>query len=101
MPSPNATGDAPARLAAYWAVTEQHYVSNVKSGENEGVTLTHDFVVRQYQPVAAWSAKPGTAATSLQFDATGAVDPAHPRAVNLVVVDADTGRPVQAVKLGC
>ena len=25
----------------------------------------------------------------------------HPRQVNLVVVDADSGRPVQALKLGC
>jgi hypothetical protein len=92
---------APAHLAAYWAVTEQRYVSNVKSGENEGATLTHDFVVRQYQPVANWTALRDGAARSLQFDATVPADPAHPRAVNLVVVNADTGRPVQAVKLGC
>jgi hypothetical protein len=91
----------PAHLSAYWAVTEQRYVSNVKSGENEGATLTHDFVVRQYQPVAPWATKAGGAPISLQFDAAGVADPAHPRAVNLVVVNADTGRPVQAVKLGC
>ena len=30
-----------------------------------------------------------------------AADAAHPRSVNLVVVDAATGRPVQAVKIGC
>ncbi len=91
---------APARLAAYWAVTEQGHVSAVKAGENEGVTLTHDFVVRQYQPVAAWDARAETA-TTLTFDNTVATDPAHPRQINLVVVDAKTGRPVQAVKLGC
>jgi len=90
---------APARLAAYWAVTEQDHVSAVKAGENEGVTLHHDFVVRDYQAVAAWS--PSPTATALNFDLPGADDPAHPRQVNLVIVNADTGRPVQAVKLGC
>jgi len=90
---------APARLAAYWAVTEQAHVSAVKAGENQGVTLQHDFVVRDYRPVAAWTAAGD--ATTLQFDLAGGADPAHPRLVNLVVVNADTGRPVQAVKLGC
>lgn len=96
-PSPT----APARLAAYWAVTEQGHVSVVKAGENDGATLRHDHVVRDYRPVAAWSSKAGAPAGALQFDLATAVDPAHPREVNLVVVDADTGRPVQAVKLGC
>jgi len=91
---------APARLAAYWAVTEQAHVSAVKAGENEGVMLHHDFVVRDYRPVSAWVAKAADA-TTLQFDLAGASDPAHPRQVNLVLINADTGRPVQAVKLGC
>ena len=90
---------APAHLAAYWAVTEQGHVSAVKAGENEGVTLHHDFVVRDYRPVAAWATRPE--ATTLQFDLNDAADPAHARQVNLVIVNADTGRPVQAVKLGC
>ena len=92
---------APSRLAAYWAVTEQRHVSAVKAGENEGVTLNHDYVVREYVPVAAWSTKAGGAPSTLQFEPTIATDPAHPRNVNLVVVNADTGRPVQAAKLGC
>ena len=90
---------APGRLAAYWAVTEQGHVTAVKAGENSGVTLKHDYVVREYQSVAAWSS--AAAPTKLQFSPHGAADPAHPREVNLVVVNADTGRPVQAVKLGC
>jgi hypothetical protein len=93
---------APARLAAYWAVTEQGHVTAVKAGENEGVTLAHDFVVREYKPVAAWVSKADAAATTtLQFEPAGPADPAHPRQVSLVVVNADSGRPVQAVKLGC
>ena len=91
---------APKKLAAYWAVTEQGHVSAVKAGENDGVTLHHDFVVREYEPVAAWAAQSGAAET-LRFKPARPVDAAHPRSVNLVVVDAASGRPVQAVKIGC
>ena len=91
---------APQRLAAYWAVTEQGHVTAVKAGENEGVTLHHDFVVRDYEPVAAWTAR-GGATETLSFKPATAADAAHPRSVNLVVVDAANGRPVQAVKIGC
>ena len=90
---------APARLAAYWAVTEQAHASAVKAGENEGVTLHHDFVVRDYRPLAAWSTTADAVNWPLELASTN--DPAHPRQVNFVVVNADTGRPVQAVKLGC
>ena len=92
--------NAPKRLAAYWAVTEQGHVSAVKAGENEGVTLHHDFVVRGYEQVPAWAVRSGAAET-LRFTPTTPADPAHPRSVNLVVVDAANGRPVQAVKIGC
>ena len=89
---------APARLAAYWALTENGHSTAVKAGENEGVTLKHDYVVREYQPVAAWSsANPAT----LRFEPNTARDPAHAAEVNLVVVDAGSGRPLQALKLGC
>ncbi len=91
---------APKRLAAYWAVTEQGHVSAVKAGENEGVTLHHDFVVRDYEPVAAWSATSGASET-LRFKPMTPADAAHPRSVNLVVVDAANGRPIQALKIGC
>lgn len=91
---------APRRLAAYWAVTENGHASAVKAGENQGATLRHDFVVRDYEPVGAWPAQAGRA-ESLQFRPTAGADPAHPRRINLVVVDADSGRPLQAVKLDC
>jgi hypothetical protein len=91
---------APKRLAAYWAVTEQDHVTAVKAGENQGATLHHDFVVREYHPVPAWTTDAGTP-KSLALDLSGAGDASHPRQVNLVVVDAETGRPVQAVKIGC
>jgi hypothetical protein len=92
---------APTRLAAFWAVTEQGFVTAVKAGENEGATLSHDFVVREYRPVAPWATNADSPAATLQFESATAVDPAHPRQINLVIVNADSGRPVQAVKLGC
>ena len=91
---------SPKRLAAYWAVTEQGHSTAVRAGENEGATLHHDFVVRDYEPVAAWAARSGAAET-IAFTPSTRSDAAHPRSINLVVLDAATGRPVQAVKVGC
>lgn len=91
---------SPVRLAAYWAVTEDGHASAVRAGENAGVTLHHDRVVRDYLPVAAWTAT--DAATELRFaPSQPAGDTAHPRRVNLVITDAASGLPVQAVTLGC
>jgi len=92
--------NAPKRLAAYWAVTEQDHVTAVKAGENEGVTLKHDHVVRDYRTVAAWAARTDTPQT-LTYELPAAADATHRRDLNLVVVDAGTGRPLQAVRLGC
>jgi hypothetical protein len=91
---------APARLAAWWAVTEHGHVSAVRAGENEGETLKHDFVVREYRPVVPWSAAPGTS-TPLQFVPSLPADLRHPRQVSLVVVDGVSGRPLQALRLAC
>ena len=95
-----ASAHSPKRLAAYWAVTEQGHVTAVKAGENQGVTLHHDFVVRDYRTVPAWATSAETPQT-IVFQPAGRSDAAHPREVNLVIVDAETGRPVQAVKISC
>jgi hypothetical protein len=96
-----ATARSPRRLAAYWAVTEQGHSTAVKAGENRGVTLQHDFVVRDYQTVPAWTPRTG-APQALAFQLPARADAAaRPREINLVVVDADSGRPVQALKIGC
>jgi hypothetical protein len=92
------TAAAPSRLAAYWSVTENGHSSAVAAGENQGATLHHDFVVRDYLPVAPWA---GGAPQRLHFGPRAAPDPAHPRAVDLVVFDPSTGRPLQALRLGC
>ena len=91
---------APKRLAAYWAVTEHGHVTAVQAGENRGATLHHDFVVREYQAVPAWSTR-GGAPQTVAFQPFAKADAARPREINFVVVDAESGRPVQAVKLGC
>ena len=96
----SARAGAPAQLAAYWALTEQDHTSAVQAGENAGVTLHHDYVVRDYRPVTAWSAAPG-AAHALAYTLPAGATASHPRTVNLVIVDAADGRPVQAVKTAC
>ena len=88
------------RVGAYWAVTENGWVSEVKRGENSGATLAHDFVVREYRPVSLWSTGEEHAKT-LSFTPLTASEGSRSRQVNLVVFDADSGRPMQAIKLGC
>lgn len=91
---------APAMLAAYWTVTESNHGTAVRAGENAGAALRHDHVVRELQAVDAWPAKAG-APVMLQFSPRSAAAAAHPRRVNLVIVNAGTGRPVQALSLDC
>ena len=90
----------PARLSAYWAVTENGHATQVRAGENEGARLVHDHVVREALDVPAWTAR-ADAPTLLRFTPQMPATAGHPRQVNLVLLDAATGRPVQALKLGC
>jgi hypothetical protein len=89
---------APARLAGYWAVTEDDHVTRVRAGENGGATLHHDAVVRELHAVAQVGDAP------LAFVPRSGPDPVsgpRPRQVLFVVTDADGGRPLQAARLGC
>jgi hypothetical protein len=88
--------NAPDRLAGYWAVTEDGHRSAVTAGENAGEQLGHDDVVRELVRLPSWSG-----ARTLSFSPAGRADPAHPRAINLIVTDAASGRPVQALRLEC
>jgi hypothetical protein len=90
--SPTATC---APWSAYWSVTEHGHSSKVKAGENAGEFLQHDFVVRQYAPVGKYQG-----AQTLKFVAIPA-QAKHPRQINLVVSDPQTGAPLQAVSLQC
>lgn len=82
---------APMRLAAYWVLTEDGQVSDVKAGENAGVTLHHDAVVRDYQPVASVGEEP------LRYVPRRSAGASADARVQLIVTDANSGRPVQAV----
>jgi hypothetical protein len=81
--------------AAYWTVTEHGHSSKVRSGENAGEFLQHDFVVRQYVPAGDYH---GPSRITLRAVAG---ETAHARQVNLVVFDPKTGKPLQALSLGC
>lgn len=81
--------------SAYWTVTEHGHASKVKSGENAGELLKHDFVVRQYVPAGDYR---GNARLSLR---TLAPDAAYPRQVNLVVLEPRSGKTLQALSLQC
>jgi hypothetical protein len=84
-----------AAWSAYWTVTEHGHSSKVKSGENAGELLQHDFVVRQYVPAGQYA---GTQTLRLRAVAAGGT---HPRQVNLVVFEPRSGRPLQALSLAC
>ncbi len=88
-------GEGVGAWTAYWTVTEHGHNSRVKAGENKGEFLKHDFVVRQYTPVGRYQG-----AQTLRFVAMAAT-PEHPRQINLVVQDARSGEPLQAVSLHC
>jgi hypothetical protein len=84
-----------APWAAYWTVTEHGHASKVRSGENAGEFLQHDFVVRRF--VAAGTHE-GTRRLNLRPPPPEA---GHPQQVNLVVFDPRTGEPLQALSLHC
>ena len=86
---------AATRWDAYWTVTEHAHASKVRSGENAGEFLQHDFVVRQFVPAGTHEG-PGQLALHPLAPTAG-----HPQQVNLVVVEAGTGKPLQALSLQC
>ena len=89
------TADGVRAWSAYWTVTEHGHSSKVKAGENSGELLQHDFVVRQYVPAGDYR---GPSRLTLR---AVPLQPAHPRQVNLVVFEPKSGRPLQALSLGC
>jgi hypothetical protein len=90
---------AVATWSAYWTVTEHGHSSKVKSGENAGEFLQHDFVVRQYTPAGDYPADAKTP-QKLVWRSIAAT-PGHPRQINLVVFDPKTGKTLQAVSASC
>lgn len=87
-----------ASWSAYWTVTEHGHNSKVKAGENAGEFLKHDFVVRQYTPAGEY--KNSSTAQKLAFRSIAPTS-GHPRQINLVVFDTQTGATLQALSLQC
>lgn len=85
--------------SAYWTVTEHGHNSKIKSGENAGELLRHDYVVRQYTPAGDYSPLTETS-QKLSFRSIAAT-PGHLRQINLVVYDVKTGKTLQAVSASC
>lgn len=83
------------RWDAYWTATEDDHFTKVRAGENRGEGLKHDFVVRGYERVA-----PSAGPARLAWKAP-APDGGRIQRINLVVNDAQTGRPLQALSLAC
>lgn len=97
-PTDGAAG-AVGNWSAYWSVTEHDHSSKVKSGENAGELLRHDYVVRQFTHAGDYAlvAKTPQKLTWRSIAAT----PGHPRQINLVVYDPKTGKTLQAVSASC
>ncbi|MBU0590067.1 MAG: DUF1223 domain-containing protein [Gammaproteobacteria bacterium] len=90
---------APSSWGAYWTVTEHGHSSNVKAGENAGEYLQHDFVVRQYTLAGEYK---GDASSPQKLTLRSiAPNPGHPRQINMVVFDPQTGKTLQAVSAAC
>ena len=87
--------DPSARWSAYWTVTEHGHSSKVKAGENAGELLQHDFVVRQYVPAGDYQGPARLVLRAVPGEA------GHPRQVNLVIYEKASGKPLQALSLGC
>jgi hypothetical protein len=85
-------------LIGYWAATENGLSTAVGAGENAGVVLQHDFVVRDYRKLRPFTLRAGQ---HLILEYEGRLDPR--REVALVLALADSARPVQALrwKPGC
>lgn len=100
----------PPRLGLWWALTENDHQSAVRAGENQGVNLHHDHVVRAYQREADWrvAAAPAAPATpaapvtwAWQLAAPARGEAGRPARLIVVVTDAATQRPLQVLSLGC
>jgi hypothetical protein len=90
------TTDASRRWALWWAALEDGHDSDVKAGENSGVRLHHDHVVRHYGGIAPWS---GPLTQRVAVPARG--EGGRVLRVVVVVTDAASGATVQAAQLRC
>jgi len=88
--------DTRARWALWWAVLEDGHASDVKAGENHGVTLRHDHVVR-----LDGRAAPFTGEWVRRIDVPSRGEGGRVPRVIAVLTDAASGATVQALQLRC
>jgi hypothetical protein len=93
--------DAPPRLGLWWALLEDGHRSAVKAGENRGETLLHDHVVRRWTDAGSWRVGSPAGPRDWTLAAPSAGEPGHAARLLLVVTDAATGWPLQALQLDC
>jgi hypothetical protein len=88
----------PVHVAGYVAVVDDGLQTRVGAGENKGATLKQDAVVRELLP---WNAAGTGDVQTLRFAPRATPEAGAPRHWVAVALDADTGRPLQAVSLAC
>ena len=88
--------DTRQRWALWWAAVEDGHVSDVKAGENSGVSLHHDHVVRHHGSIAPFSS-----ALSRRIDVPQRGEGGRALRVLAVVTDAASGATAQALQLRC
>jgi hypothetical protein len=88
--------DTRQRWALWWAAVEDGHVSDVLAGENSGVSLHHDHVVRHHGSIAPFSS-----ALSRRIDVPQRGEGGRALRVLAVVTDAASGATAQALQLRC
>jgi hypothetical protein len=88
--------DTQQRWTLWWAALEDGHVSDVKAGENNGVTLRHDHVVRHHGSV-----EPFSGALTRRIDVPSRGEGGRALRVLVVVTDATSGATAQALQLRC
>ncbi|OYV00169.1 MAG: DUF1223 domain-containing protein [Burkholderiales bacterium PBB5] len=90
---------APARLGLWWALLEDGHQSAVKAGENRGDTLRHDHVARRWVDEGSWL--PAAMPRRWTLAAPSHGEGGRATKLLMVVTDAASGAPLQALQLGC
>jgi hypothetical protein len=92
---------APTRIGLWWGLLEDGHASSVQAGENAGVRLQHDHVVRRTGMLPAWVPQPGVP-TLATLDAPRIGEAGRTARLLVVVHDAAPGgRTLQAAQLAC
>ena len=80
---------------AYWTVTENGQTTQVRSGENAGQFLSHDFIVTQYQTLKE---QEGNKKFNLNLKTALA---GSEKSFNFVITHPQNAQPLQALSLSC